>query len=229
LKIIQKYISKNRSFKKFTPCGIVLHETDNPNDSVEIEYNYFNNNSVNASAHLFVDTESVMQMIPFDEVGWHCGRTGNSKYLGCELCHATTAEKFKKIWDNGIKVIAEIFIDVLNITTVTPDNLPSHAEISLRYRETDHMDPINYFAKYGKSVDMFRADVQKQINKLVEVKQNMFQDDDKISEYAKNAVENIANKKIMIGDTDNNFNPTGAVTRQDFAVVINNLLKYLEK
>jgi N-acetylmuramoyl-L-alanine amidase len=208
---------------------MVLHETANPNDNVEMEYNYFNNQDVSASAHLFVDNNSVMKMIPFDEVGWHCGKTGNSKYLGCELCHATTREKFDKIWNNGVKVFAQVFVYVLRIPIVTPDNLPSHAEISLRYKETDHMDPINYFAKYGKTVDMFRSDVQKEINKILEANKTMFKDADKIAEYAKNAVENIANKGIMIGNTDGYFNPLESLTRQDFAVVINNLLKYLGK
>jgi hypothetical protein len=167
MEIIQKFISKNRSYKKFSPIGIVVHETANPGDNNEIEFSYFNNNDVSASAHLFVDTNSVMQMIPFDEVGWHCGKKGNHQYLGCELCHATTPENFRKIWNNAVRTFAHVFIHVLKIDKVTIENLPSHAEISVKYKETDHMDPVAYFAQNGKTVNAFRSDVQAQIDNML--------------------------------------------------------------
>ena len=44
------------------------------------------------------------------------------------------------------------------------DNLISHAEVSAKWHETNHTDPVSYFAEYGKSVDDFRADVQEAIN-----------------------------------------------------------------
>ena len=42
----------------------------------------------------------------------------------------------------------------------------SHAEVSDKWKETDHQDPISYLFKFGKTVDGFRLDVQKEINKI---------------------------------------------------------------
>jgi hypothetical protein len=40
----------------------------------------------------------------------------------------------------------------------------SHAEVSNKWHETDHQDPIAFFNEYGKTVDQFRNEVQAQIN-----------------------------------------------------------------
>jgi N-acetylmuramoyl-L-alanine amidase len=52
----------------------------------------------------------------------------------------------------------------VGVTTITTDNLLSHAEVSRKWGETDHLDPVDYFAQYGKTVDMFRSEVQAAIN-----------------------------------------------------------------
>jgi peptidoglycan hydrolase-like protein with peptidoglycan-binding domain len=44
-----------------------------------------------------------------------------------------------------------------------PFNLMSHAEVSNKWHETDHQDPISYFKEYGETVDDFRAAVQQKI------------------------------------------------------------------
>jgi peptidoglycan hydrolase-like protein with peptidoglycan-binding domain len=43
----------------------------------------------------------------------------------------------------------------------------SHAEVSQKWGETNHSDPIAYFAKFGKTVDMFREEVQSEINSML--------------------------------------------------------------
>ena len=62
------------------------------------------------------------------------------------------------------------------------------------------------------------------LRKVDEKDMNTFKDADKISTYAIEAVENMVLQGIMKGDTDGNFRPLEPITRQDLAVVINNLL-----
>ena len=52
---------------------------------------------------------------------------------------------------------------------VTVDNLLSRAEVSARWRETNHTDPVGYFAEYGKTVNEFRDEVQKELDGGAEV------------------------------------------------------------
>ena len=50
-------------------------------------------------------------------------------------------------------------------------------------------------------------------------------DYDNISDWAKEAVLNVYEKGIMLGDDQGNFNPKAPITRQEVAVIIDRLLK----
>ena len=50
-----------------------------------------------------------------------------------------------------------------------------------------------------------------------------FNDEDKISAWAKDAVERVYDMGLMVGDTKGNFNPKSAITREELAVVISRL------
>lgn len=82
---------------------IVIHYTANDGDHDEANANYFKNNIVNASAHYFVDDDSVTQSVPDAYVAWsvggnkypNCSSTGGGKYynqctnsnsISIELC-----------------------------------------------------------------------------------------------------------------------------------------------
>jgi peptidoglycan hydrolase-like protein with peptidoglycan-binding domain len=163
--INEQLISSNRSYTAFTPQGMVVHCTDTPGDSDELERTAFNNHpEFRASAHAFIDSDSKTQCVPTNEKAWHGGPTANSLYLGVELCMANNAVEFQEIWNRAVWLFANWMKNVVHINTITTDNLLSHAEVSERWGETDHMDPVSYFAKYGKTVDMFRAEVQAAMN-----------------------------------------------------------------
>ena len=82
---------------------IVIHYTANDGDTDEANTKYFKNNVVKASAHYFVDDDSVTQSVEDNRVAWHCGgkrysnykKTGGAKFygkctntnsIGIELC-----------------------------------------------------------------------------------------------------------------------------------------------
>lgn len=69
---------------------IVIHYTGNDGDTDENNGNYFENNIVKASAHYFVDDDSITQSVPDDYVAWSVGgsrytdykQTGGAKLYG---------------------------------------------------------------------------------------------------------------------------------------------------
>jgi N-acetylmuramoyl-L-alanine amidase len=164
--IIQKFINKNRPGSSLNAVGIVVHDTDTPGATAENEQNYFNNNVVYASAHAFVDWNNIIQTIPYAEVAWHAGQTANSKFLGVELCVPSSHDnnKFNEVWNRAVWYFAYLMIHIVKQTTVTKDNVLSHSEVSNRWHETDHTDPVAYFAEYNKTIDKFREEVQAEIN-----------------------------------------------------------------
>lgn len=71
---------------------IVCHDTGNVTDSDEGNANFFNTGNRGASAHLFVDDDSITQVVEFNEGSWHCGDGGgaygitNHNSIGIEMC-----------------------------------------------------------------------------------------------------------------------------------------------
>lgn len=163
-KVEQKFISMNRSNVNFNAVGTVVHETSDPGATDENEYNYFNTGNRGASAHAFVDKDSITQTIPWKEKAWHAGPTANSKFIGIELCHFDDAASFAEVWKRAVWLFAYVHSYIIMKPLITKDNLMSHAEVSQRWHETDHRDPISYFGEFGKSVDDFRNEVQSEIN-----------------------------------------------------------------
>jgi N-acetylmuramoyl-L-alanine amidase CwlA len=169
--INQDFISMNRSNTIYTPKGGVVHSTATPGATDEREQDYYDKAYRGASAHAFVDWDSITQTLPWNEKGWHACEPANSMFFGIELCEPydtdpDKARKFSEVWKRATWLFAYLFVNVCKIKTVTKDNLMSHHEISLKWHNTTHVDPTAFFKKYGKTVDMFRADVQREINEM---------------------------------------------------------------
>ena len=89
---------------------IVLHFTANDGDSDEANGNYFENNYVGASAHYFVDDDSVTQSVPDDHVAfsvggnkWNdCAKTGGGKFYGVATNQNTLSIEICDDVKNGV-------------------------------------------------------------------------------------------------------------------------------
>lgn len=76
---------------------IVIHDTGNVTDSDEGNANYFDTGSRQASAHYFVDDDSITQIVKDDDGAWHCG-DGAGKYgitnrnsIAIEMCRVNNS------------------------------------------------------------------------------------------------------------------------------------------
>ncbi len=82
--IIKKAIANKQNYGGKRSTGsiqyIVIHYTANDGDSDESNGRYFQNHIVEASAHYFVDGDSVTQSVPDDYVAWS---VGGKKYPSC--------------------------------------------------------------------------------------------------------------------------------------------------
>jgi N-acetylmuramoyl-L-alanine amidase CwlA len=163
---VQKFLAMNRSYKKFKPVGVVLHETATPGATASAEFKYFNSAARGASAHAFVDWTETIQMIPWDEAAWHAKEPANSQFIGIEMCRPKIhdTEKFEIVYNEAVALFSRLFFIVLKINKISKDNLMSHDEVRLKWRNTSHTDPTAYLKEYGKTMDGFRADVQAAIN-----------------------------------------------------------------
>ena len=74
------------------PQYLVIHATGNSTDSDESNANYFCTGSRGASAHYFVDGDSITQVVKDGDSSWHCGDgkgaygITNKNSIGIEMC-----------------------------------------------------------------------------------------------------------------------------------------------
>jgi hypothetical protein len=87
--------------------------------------------------------------------------------------------------------------------------------------------PDDYITRQDISVIVYRAMQYK--NAVWEDKgyQMSFKDVNAISDYAKEAIEKINEKKIVNGDSNGDFNPKNSASRAEAAMMIGNMYNYL--
>lgn len=166
MKYSTQLITRNRTYRPLAPIGQVLHCTDDLGATAQDEHDNFNDNDTGGiAAHTFTDANEIINTVPFNEQAQHAGAYANTHFIGNELCMPKIHDPvmFKAIWDNGVQLFADISIEQIHTYVVTPDNLLSHAEVSVRWHQSTHQDPVVYFAEYGKTVDDFRTDVQNEL------------------------------------------------------------------
>ena len=140
---------------------IVIHSMEAPEkgETAENVANYFSNATVEASAHLCVDNNSIIQCVRFDDTAFHC-KNANANGIGIEhagYAKQTTAEWLddygKKMLELSAKAAADLckqfsipiqkaqFLSKDNPTVVSP-GLCGHAEVP---QHGSHTDPGKFF------------------------------------------------------------------------------------
>lgn len=143
----------------------MIHATDTLGATAQNEYNYFNTAYRGASAHYFVDWTEIIRTIPENEVAFHAGYTANHKFLSVEICepYAVNQTLFEEAWKRAIWLVADA---CLRYGWIVRERIFSHQDISNRYQETDHTDPVGYFARYGRTWADFLTDIEQKIQEL---------------------------------------------------------------
>lgn len=127
--------------------GLIMHYTANNGGTARNHKSYFNNlNGVYASAHLFVDDEEAICIIPFDEVAYHANDTvkynadgtiykplyskiGNANYgaIGLEMCLDKNGNITEKTFQNSVKAVKEL---VAKYPAITRNTIWRHYDVT---------------------------------------------------------------------------------------------------
>ncbi|KYG88972.1 XlyB [[Bacillus] sp. KCTC 13219] len=94
-----------------TPQYITVHNTAN-DASAANEVAYHNRNDNEVSYHVAVDDKEVIQCLPFNRNGWHCGDgqgDGNRKSIGIEICYSKSGgSRYVAAEENAVQYIASL-------------------------------------------------------------------------------------------------------------------------
>ena len=118
---------------------IVMHYTGNSKDTAKANANYFTGRNRQASAHFFVDNDSIYQSVELRDKAWHCGgyqyfhkECRNTNSIGIEMC--CTAGNYK-ISDKTIKNSAYLCAYLCKEFGISADNVDKYV---LRHYDVTH-------------------------------------------------------------------------------------------
>ena len=201
---------------------LVIHYTANDGDSDENNGVYFANNVVKASAHYFVDDDSVTQSVPDNYVAWHCGgktyyhkECRNANSIGIEICDDVkngTVYPSAKTIVNAIE-LTEYLMKKYNIPKervirhydVTHKNCPA-------YWVNDTKWKAEFWNKLGED-DMTKEEVI-QIIKEYEAQKSK----GAVDSWAKTSWDKAKKKGVMDGTA-----PKSHATREQIAAILDRL------
>lgn len=121
---------------------IVIHYTGNNGDTDENNGKYFANNIVQASAHYFVDSDSITQSVPDNHVAWSVGgkkynNSGGKLYGKCTNSNSISIELCDDVL-NGVvypsaKTIEnalELICNLMNKYSIPKENVIRHYDVN---------------------------------------------------------------------------------------------------
>lgn len=97
------FLTNNLRYKKQekkTKTGYMQHSTGTPGAKASAFIKTWNSTSASAETEFIIDDTGIYQMMPIGIRTWHCGGTGNSTHVGCEVCEPLNARLLDVNWKN---------------------------------------------------------------------------------------------------------------------------------
>jgi N-acetylmuramoyl-L-alanine amidase len=146
---------------------IVAHDTGNPGSSAYANRSYFARNVVSASAHTFIDDDTILEIIPLEEKAWHVryevpaddrmfGGDANDKAISVELAWGGDID-FQEAYNRYVWYIAYLS-HKFNLNPLT--DIVAHSRLD----PTRRSDPENALHRYGITWSEFLSDVNDYYN-----------------------------------------------------------------
>lgn len=208
---------------------IVIHYTGNDGDTDEANGNYFKNNIVQASAHYFVDDDSITQSVPDNFIAWHCGGgsqgSGGKTHLGkCFNSNSIGIEICDDVKNGVIYPSAKTIQNALELTeflmkkyNVPKERIIRHYDVTGKRCPAYWVDNAKWKSEFWNKIqegdDMTKEEVIKIIQEYEAEKAKA-----PVSDWARSAWIKAKNKGIMDGTK-----PKSEATREQLATILDRL------
>ena len=195
----EAYARNNGAFKaarpmpQGSPAGIIIHSTgaNNPNlkryvNAPEIcgenpYRNYFDRPDSNVCPHAVIGKDKngevkAAKLLPWNVCCWGCGSGSKGSYnyspayIQIEVCEDALNDR--AYFEEAFGLVADLCQRLMkNYPTIRPGNIISHKEACARGYASNHGDPENWLARFGKNMDWFRSLVapEKQVRITAEI------------------------------------------------------------
>jgi len=138
--------------------GLVIHYTANDGDTDEGNAHYFQGKGRDASAHYFVDDDSVTQSVPDNYIAWHCGAKKyyhpylrNSNTLSIEMCD-TMRDGVHNLTSATKQNVIELARELVAKYHISKENVVRHYDIT-------HKRCPAYYVDDTKAWELFKEEI----------------------------------------------------------------------
>jgi len=159
------YIWNVKNNISIVPTMIIIHSTATPGVMAKEWFKRWNNGDRKVGIHAFIDDLEFWQLLPLNFWAWGVGGKANGYALQIEMCEDKDHSEvyFRKVLANTIKKVAQWCVKF----NIPVNRVIAHYEAYLAGLGSNHGDPRHWWSKFGYTMDMFRSDVQKAIDKPV--------------------------------------------------------------
>ena len=195
----EAYARNNGAFKAArpmptgSPAGIIIHSTgaNNPNLRRYVNLpeicgenpykNYFDRPDSNVCPHAVIGKDKngevkAAKLLPWNVCCWGCGNGSKGSYnyapAYIQIEIAEDALNDRAYFEEAFGLAADLCQRLMkNYPTIKPGNIISHKEACARGYASNHGDPENWLARFGKNMDWFRSQVapEKQVRITAEI------------------------------------------------------------
>lgn len=178
---VARYVQPLESDKNYDALIAELGYNKNHND--------WNRSGTNACVHGFIGkiadgSIATAQALPWNMRGWHAGtgtsgKSANNTHISFEICEDGLNDEayFNKVYKEAVELTAMLCKEY-NLNPLADGVVICHSEGYRRGIASGHADVEHWFPKFGKSMDNFRQDVNKQMSKTDT--DNYFEEEDEV-------------------------------------------------
>ncbi|MEG2119615.1 MAG: peptidoglycan recognition family protein [Pseudoflavonifractor sp.] len=171
-----------RAGRTIVPRGIMVHATGVAQPDGQVFLRMWDRPDAAACVHALVTEGGVIQTLPWNRRAWHAGCppkggiSANNTHIAFEILEprghtyrggtmagydaAANAAYFKAVYENAVALCAQL---CRQFHFDPRRDILDHREGFARGIASNHGDVGHWFPKHGKSMDLFRADVEKAI------------------------------------------------------------------
>lgn len=210
---------------------VVMHYTDNPNDTAEGEQTWEEKTWRDAFVHEFIDPTEIVQSANPDYIAYGAGPVANRRAIHLELCTAHNQEDFDRSFDMWCQraafYLSQRNLGVAGAAEDGSGTLWGHFQVKEWLGGTSHEDPVAYLEKWNVSWDDVVERVQKHYDFLHEPT-SVFSDvaTDRWSYHDITVVSSKA-YRFMTGFADGTFRPENPTTREQMASILNDIIYWV--
>ena len=170
--------------RTIAPKGVTVHSTGAnnprlsryvaPNDGLlgEPSMRHWNQSGTGACVHGFIGkladgSVAAYQTLPWNWRGWHAGTgttgfSANNTHISFEICEdgLDDPDYFNAVYQEAVELTAYL-CQLYGLDPLEDGVVICHSEGFRRGIASNHADVMHWFPKFGKSMDTFRADVDK--------------------------------------------------------------------